>query len=93
MGIGFPPMTGGAAQFMTGYEDPETGDLGLPAFVKRADALAEKHGDRFRPHRPPSRDGREGRDLRADLANVTEAPVVEPGERQRARVETPGPDT
>ena len=24
MGIGFPPMTGGAAQFMTGYEDPET---------------------------------------------------------------------
>ena len=23
MGIGFPPMTGGAAQFMTGYEDPE----------------------------------------------------------------------
>ena len=49
MGIGFPPMTGGAAQFMTGYEDPETGDLGLPAFVKRADALADKYGDRFRP--------------------------------------------
>ena len=23
MGIGFPPMTGGAAQFMTGYEGPE----------------------------------------------------------------------
>ncbi len=49
MGIGFPPMTGGAAQFMTGYEDPETGELGLPAFVKRADALADKYGDRFRP--------------------------------------------
>ena len=49
MGIGFPPMTGGAAQFMTGYEDPDTGELGLPAFVKRADALADKYGDRFRP--------------------------------------------
>ena len=24
MGIGFPPMTGGAAQFMTGYQDPRT---------------------------------------------------------------------
>jgi 3-hydroxyacyl-CoA dehydrogenase/enoyl-CoA hydratase/3-hydroxybutyryl-CoA epimerase len=49
MGIGFPPMTGGAAQFMTGYEDPETGELGLAAFVRRADELAEKYGDRFRP--------------------------------------------
>ncbi len=49
MGIGFPPMTGGAAQFMTGYEDPETGELGLPAFVKRADVLADDYGDRFRP--------------------------------------------
>ena len=49
MGIGFPPMTGGAAQFMTGYEDAETGEIGLSAFVKRADELAEKYGDRFRP--------------------------------------------
>jgi 3-hydroxyacyl-CoA dehydrogenase / enoyl-CoA hydratase / 3-hydroxybutyryl-CoA epimerase len=49
MGIGFPPMTGGAAQFMTGYEDPETGEIGLAAFVKRADELAERYGDRFRP--------------------------------------------
>ena len=49
MGIGFPPMTGGAAQFMTGYEDAETGEIGLAAFVKRADELAEKYGDRFRP--------------------------------------------
>ena len=24
MGIGFPPMTGGAAQFMAGYQDPAT---------------------------------------------------------------------
>ena len=49
MGIGFPPMTGGAAQFMTGYEDADTGEIGLAAFVKRADELAEKYGDRFRP--------------------------------------------
>jgi 3-hydroxyacyl-CoA dehydrogenase/enoyl-CoA hydratase/3-hydroxybutyryl-CoA epimerase len=49
MGIGFPPMTGGAAQFMTGYEDPETGEIGLAAFIKRADELAAKYGDRFQP--------------------------------------------
>jgi 3-hydroxyacyl-CoA dehydrogenase/enoyl-CoA hydratase/3-hydroxybutyryl-CoA epimerase len=54
MGIGFPPMTGGAAQFMTGYEavsdsGAKTGEIGLGAFVKRADELAERYGDRFRP--------------------------------------------
>ncbi len=48
MGIGFPPMTGGAAQFMTGYEDKETGEIGLDAFLERADELAAKYGDRFR---------------------------------------------
>jgi 3-hydroxyacyl-CoA dehydrogenase/enoyl-CoA hydratase/3-hydroxybutyryl-CoA epimerase len=47
MGIGFPAMTGGAAQFMQGYENAE-GQVGLGAFVKRADELAEKYGDRFR---------------------------------------------
>ncbi|WP_028637775.1 3-hydroxyacyl-CoA dehydrogenase NAD-binding domain-containing protein [Nocardioides sp. URHA0032] len=47
MGIGFPAMTGGAAQFMTGYENTE-GQIGLGAFVKRADELAERYGDRFR---------------------------------------------
>ena len=40
MGIGFPAMTGGAAQFMTGYENT-TGQVGLGAFVARADELAE----------------------------------------------------
>jgi 3-hydroxyacyl-CoA dehydrogenase/enoyl-CoA hydratase/3-hydroxybutyryl-CoA epimerase len=53
MGIGFPPMTGGAAQYMTGYEGPEgtvaAGEIGLAAFVKRADDLADKYGERFRP--------------------------------------------
>lgn len=51
MGIGFPPNTGGAAQFMTGYQDPTDDDapIGLAAFVARADELAERYGDRFRP--------------------------------------------
>ncbi len=48
MGIGFPPMTGGAAQFMTGYEAAD-GEIGLAAFIKRADDLAAKYGDRFAP--------------------------------------------
>ncbi|TIC89379.1 3-hydroxyacyl-CoA dehydrogenase [Nocardioides sp. GY 10113] len=47
MGIGFPPQTGGAAQFMTGYEDKATGEVGLNAFLKRADELAAKYGARF----------------------------------------------
>ena len=53
MGIGFPPMTGGAAQFMKGYEDREsdggTGEIGLAAFVRRADELAAAYGERFTP--------------------------------------------
>jgi 3-hydroxyacyl-CoA dehydrogenase/enoyl-CoA hydratase/3-hydroxybutyryl-CoA epimerase len=50
MGIGFPPMTGGAAQFMVGYQKPGDPDapIGLSAFLERADELAEKYGERFR---------------------------------------------
>jgi len=48
MGIGFPPLTGGAAQFMTGYEGVD-GSIGLAAFLARADELTEKYGDRFAP--------------------------------------------
>jgi len=47
-GIGFPPMTGGAAQFMAGYEAAD-GSIGLEAFIKRADELADKYGDQLRP--------------------------------------------
>jgi 3-hydroxyacyl-CoA dehydrogenase / enoyl-CoA hydratase / 3-hydroxybutyryl-CoA epimerase len=49
MGIGFPPMTGGAAQFMTGYQDPQDpeGPIGLTAFLARADELAAAYGERF----------------------------------------------
>ena len=48
MGIGFPPNTGGAAQFMTGYVGAD-GRIGLQAFLDRADELAEAYGERFRP--------------------------------------------
>ncbi|HEX6485926.1 MAG TPA: 3-hydroxyacyl-CoA dehydrogenase NAD-binding domain-containing protein [Nocardioidaceae bacterium] len=43
MGIGYPPNTGGAVQFMQGYEG------GLAGFVERARELAAKYGDRFEP--------------------------------------------
>ena len=46
MGIGFPALTGGAAQFMTGYEGAD-GSIGLAAFVARADELAASYGERF----------------------------------------------
>ncbi|MEJ7796246.1 MAG: 3-hydroxyacyl-CoA dehydrogenase NAD-binding domain-containing protein [Nocardioides sp.] len=51
MGIGFPPNTGGAAQFMTGYQNPHNTDapIGLAAFCDRADGLADAYGERFRP--------------------------------------------
>jgi 3-hydroxyacyl-CoA dehydrogenase / enoyl-CoA hydratase / 3-hydroxybutyryl-CoA epimerase len=32
---------------MTGYEHPETGEIGLAAFVKRADELAATYGSTF----------------------------------------------
>ncbi|GGO89026.1 3-hydroxyacyl-CoA dehydrogenase [Nocardioides phosphati] len=47
-GIGFPPMTGGAAQFITGY-DAADGTYGIEAFLKRADELADKYGEQLRP--------------------------------------------
>jgi 3-hydroxyacyl-CoA dehydrogenase / enoyl-CoA hydratase / 3-hydroxybutyryl-CoA epimerase len=51
MGIGFPPWTGGTAQYIVGYSGPaRTGrKTGREAFVARARELAAKYGDRFRP--------------------------------------------
>ena len=54
MGIGFPASTGGAAQFMTGYQALDergrpVGEIGLGAFLARADELADAYGERFRP--------------------------------------------
>jgi 3-hydroxyacyl-CoA dehydrogenase / enoyl-CoA hydratase / 3-hydroxybutyryl-CoA epimerase len=51
MGIGFPPWTGGSAQYIVGYSGPaRTGrEAGKEAFVARARELAAKYGDRFLP--------------------------------------------
>ncbi|MBT2526070.1 enoyl-CoA hydratase/isomerase family protein [Streptomyces sp. ISL-99] len=43
MGIGFPAWTGGALQYINGYEG------GLPGFVTRARELAATYGERFTP--------------------------------------------
>ncbi|MEH6376778.1 3-hydroxyacyl-CoA dehydrogenase NAD-binding domain-containing protein [Streptomyces sp. KLMMK] len=43
LGIGFPGWTGGAVQYINGYEG------GLPGFVNRARELAATYGDRFEP--------------------------------------------
>ncbi|UDY23504.1 3-hydroxyacyl-CoA dehydrogenase NAD-binding domain-containing protein [Nocardioides sp. Kera G14] len=47
-GIGFPPFTGGAAQYIFGY-DAADGSYGVDAFIARANELADTYGDRFRP--------------------------------------------
>jgi 3-hydroxyacyl-CoA dehydrogenase/enoyl-CoA hydratase/3-hydroxybutyryl-CoA epimerase len=43
MGIGYPPSTGGALQYVNGY------DGGLAGFVARARELAAQYGERFEP--------------------------------------------
>ncbi|MEB3035059.1 3-hydroxyacyl-CoA dehydrogenase NAD-binding domain-containing protein [[Mycobacterium] nativiensis] len=43
MGIGFPPWTGGTAQYIVGYPGGKAG------FVARAKELAARYGDRFNP--------------------------------------------
>jgi 3-hydroxyacyl-CoA dehydrogenase/enoyl-CoA hydratase/3-hydroxybutyryl-CoA epimerase len=47
MGIGFPPWTGGSAQYVVGYSG--AAGTGRQAFVARARELAAKYGDRFLP--------------------------------------------
>jgi 3-hydroxyacyl-CoA dehydrogenase / enoyl-CoA hydratase / 3-hydroxybutyryl-CoA epimerase len=51
LGIGFPAWTGGALQYINGYQHPEHGH-GPAAFVARAHELATHYGPRFLP--PPS---------------------------------------
>jgi 3-hydroxyacyl-CoA dehydrogenase/enoyl-CoA hydratase/3-hydroxybutyryl-CoA epimerase len=43
MGIGFPPWTGGVIQYINNYAGGPAG------FVKRANELADRYGDRFAP--------------------------------------------
>ncbi|MGH3445147.1 MAG: hypothetical protein ACRDPB_07215, partial [Nocardioidaceae bacterium] len=47
MGIGYPANTGGAVQFMHGYDG--AAGTGLPGFVARAEQLTKSYGDRFAP--------------------------------------------
>ena len=42
LGIGHPPWTGGVVQYVEGFPG------GVAGFVARADALADRHGERFR---------------------------------------------
>jgi 3-hydroxyacyl-CoA dehydrogenase/enoyl-CoA hydratase/3-hydroxybutyryl-CoA epimerase len=42
LGIGYPPWTGGVVQYVEGFPG------GVAGFVARADALADRHGERFR---------------------------------------------
>jgi 3-hydroxyacyl-CoA dehydrogenase/enoyl-CoA hydratase/3-hydroxybutyryl-CoA epimerase len=42
LGIGFPPWTGGVVQYVEGFPG------GVAGFVARADALADRYGERFR---------------------------------------------
>jgi 3-hydroxyacyl-CoA dehydrogenase / enoyl-CoA hydratase / 3-hydroxybutyryl-CoA epimerase len=46
-GIGFPPATGGAIQYINGFEGPA--GRGPAGFVARARELAVKYGERFEP--------------------------------------------
>ena len=48
MGIGYPPWTGGALQYINGYQGAE-GSVGPQAFVVRARELAAAYGERFQP--------------------------------------------
>ena len=47
-GIGFPPLYGGALQYINGYEATD-GRIGIEAFTERAEELAVQYGDRFAP--------------------------------------------
>jgi len=47
-GIGFPPLYGGALQYINGYEAAD-GRIGIEAFTERAEELAATYGDRFAP--------------------------------------------
>ncbi|MDO9380970.1 MAG: 3-hydroxyacyl-CoA dehydrogenase NAD-binding domain-containing protein [Nocardioidaceae bacterium] len=48
MGIGFPPLHGGALQYVDGYQAAD-GRIGVAAFCERADELAAAYGERFTP--------------------------------------------
>ena len=84
MGIGFPPLDGGAVQYMNGYEGP-AGPAGLTGFVARARELAAAYGERFDAAGVPRRAGREGR----ALPRLSRSPPDSPSHAVRAQVPSP----
>ncbi|WP_243077244.1 3-hydroxyacyl-CoA dehydrogenase NAD-binding domain-containing protein [Microbacterium sp. SS28] len=63
LGIGFPPLLGGALQHIDGYVSA-TGETGPAAFVARADGLAERYGAHLAPSEALRARAREGRAFR-----------------------------
>lgn len=48
LGIGFPPLLGGALQHVDGYEAAD-GELGVAAYARRTRELADRYGDHLAP--------------------------------------------
>lgn len=48
LGIGFPPLLGGALQHVDGYEAAD-GSLGVAAYARRTRELADRYGDHLAP--------------------------------------------
>jgi len=48
LGIGFPPLLGGALQHVDGYEAAD-GSLGVAAYARRSRELADRYGDHLAP--------------------------------------------
>ena len=63
LGIGFPPLLGGALQHIDGYESA-TGRTGAAAFVARADELAGRYGAHLAPSDALRERAAEGRTFR-----------------------------
>ena len=67
LGIGFPAWTGGALQYINGYEHPAHG-TGPSAFVARARELADRYGERFTPPESLVDRAQRGEQYLADVA-------------------------
>jgi 3-hydroxyacyl-CoA dehydrogenase/enoyl-CoA hydratase/3-hydroxybutyryl-CoA epimerase len=69
LGIGFPAWTGGALQYINGYEHPGHG-TGPSAFVARARELADRYGERFTPPESLVERAQRGEQYLADVPAV-----------------------
>ena len=80
LGIGYPPWTGGVVQYVEGFPG------GVAGFVARADALAERYGERFRVRRCAAPAGRRGR---ARAPDSGELGILESGDAVGVRDRRP----